>query len=112
MSETKLSKRRKEIKKKRFDAAVRKMDAVSSFLYNAGAKSVYVFGSLLYPVLFDEMSDVDIYVEGLPSEKRKGIYAKIEEIFGEVKFDLFFDDDPLRAHIKQKIMKEGKLWKH
>ncbi len=87
------------------------MNEVSLLLYDTGAAAVYVFGSLLHPELFDEMSDVDIYVEGLIPENRKGIYSKVAAIFEEIKFDLFFDDDPLRYEIKQKIMKEGKEWK-
>jgi len=72
---------------------------------------VYIFGSLIKPELFDEMSDVDIYVKGLSQENRKSVFTKMEEIFGNVKFDLLFDDDMIRQDIAEKIEREGKLWK-
>jgi hypothetical protein len=46
-------------------------------------------------------------VEGLPREKRIGLFSALDEIFGEIKFDLFFDDDVLRPEIVLKIKKEG-----
>ncbi len=83
-----LSKRRKELKQKYYLRAVEKTDKAVSLLYSLGAAEVYIFGSLLHPEVFDEMSDVDIYVQGLTQEKRKGLFTSLEEIFGEITFDL------------------------
>ncbi|GAB4221041.1 MAG: hypothetical protein Kow00102_13130 [Spirochaetota bacterium] len=99
------------MKQKYYLRAVEKTDKAVSLLYSLGAAEVYIFGSLLHPEVFDEMSDVDIYVQGLTQEKRKGLFTSLEEIFGEITFDLLFDDDSMRPEIIEKIKKEGKLWK-
>jgi len=106
-----LSKRRRELKKRHYEEALSKTNEAVILLTNLGAKSIYIFGSLLTPERFDEMSDVDIYVEGLPAEKRKGLFTRLEEIFGQVSFDVLFDDDAIRQDILEKIKKEGKQWK-
>ncbi|MEJ5361160.1 MAG: nucleotidyltransferase domain-containing protein [Spirochaetota bacterium] len=106
-----LSKRRLQLKKRYYEIAFEKTNKAVTLLYSYGAREVYIFGSLTKPDLFDEMSDVDIYVKGLSKENRKGLFTKMEEIFGNVKFDLFFDDDVLRPDIATKIEREGKLWK-
>lgn len=38
--------------------------------------------------------------------KQKGLFRALDEIFGEIKFDLFFDDDVLRPEIAIKIKKK------
>ncbi len=111
MTESMLSKRRRELKKRHYEAALDKTKRAVILLNSLGAKAVYVFGSMLNPERFDEMSDVDIYVEGLQTDKRKGLFSQLEEIFGEVSLDILFDDDAIRPHIIEKIRKEGKLWK-
>lgn len=110
--ETILSKRRKELRRRYHARAVEKTNEAVSLLYTRGAKAVYIFGSLLKPEFFDEMSDVDIYVEGLLPDNRKGLFTELEKIFETIKFDLFFDDDNLRPEIMDKIKKEGIEWKH
>jgi predicted nucleotidyltransferase len=109
--ETILSMRRKVLKEQNYKKALDKTNRAVAYLYGCGAQAVYIFGSLVYNTMFDEMSDVDIYVEGLPRGKQKGLFSALDEIFGEIKFDLFFDDDVLRPEIAIKIKKEGKLWK-
>ncbi len=106
-----LSHRRMQLKKRYYEIALEKTNKAVQLLYSLGAREVYIFGSLTKPELFDEMSDVDIYVKGLSQENRKGLFTKMEEIFGNVTFDLLFDDDVLRPDIAEKIEKEGKLWK-
>lgn len=106
-----LSKRRKELKHKHYLRALEKTDKAASLLYSLGASAVYIFGSLLHPDVFDEMSDVDIYVHGLTQEKRKGLFISLEEIFEDITFDILFEDDSIRPEIMEKIKKEGKLWK-
>jgi len=57
--------------------------------YHKGKKiKIEVFALLLHLECFDEMSDIDIYVQGLTQEKRKGLFTSLEEIFGEITFDL------------------------
>jgi hypothetical protein len=53
----------------------------------------------------------DIYVEGLIPEKRSGLFTMLEDIFGDIPFDIFFEDDAIRQDIMEKIKKEGTLWK-
>jgi len=106
-----LSKRRKELKRKQHAIALERTNKAVALLYSLGAHAVYIFGSLLHPEVFDEMSDVDIYVEGLIPEKRSGLFTRLEEIFGDIQFDILFDDDAIRPDIMKKIKKEGTLWK-
>ena len=106
-----LSKRRKELKKKKHALALERTNKAVALLYSLGAQAVYIFGSLLHPEVFDEMSDVDIYVEGLIPEKRSGLFTRLQDIFGDIPFDIFFEDDAIRQDIMEKIKKEGTLWK-
>lgn len=84
---------------------------MKQYYHKAKKIKIEVFALLLHLECFDKMSDVDIYVQWLTQEKRKELFTGLEEIFGEITFDLLFDDDSIRPEIIQKIKKECKLWK-
>jgi predicted nucleotidyltransferase len=111
MPETILSKRRKELKDKLRQKALHKLERAAAMLYNEGAAEVYVFGSVLKPWEFNERSDVDIAVRGIPEGIMANITARLEEVFGETPFDIISLKDDLRPEIRAKIEKEGILWK-
>ncbi len=69
------------------------------------------FGSVLKEGYFDEHSDVDIAVSGIPAELKIISYRALEDIFKDIPFDLLFLDEPLRPEIRKRIEKEGILWK-
>lgn len=109
--ETLLSKRRRELKEARRQAALRKVGRAARALYESGAKEVYAFGSVLHPSKFDEQSDVDIAVAGISEGRRYSIIKIIEDIFGDVSFDLVFLEDDIRPEVRERILKGGVLWK-
>lgn len=111
MPETILSKRRKELKDKVRQKALQRLERAVTLLYNEGAEEVYVFGSVLKPREFNERSDVDIAVRGIPEGGRANITARLEEVFGETPFDIISLEDDLRPEIRGRIEKEGILWK-
>lgn len=80
-------------------------------LYDEGAMDVYVFGSVLRPSEFNEHSDVDIAVKGIPDKKRVSVTVRLEEVFKEIPFDILFLEDELRPEVRERIKKEGILWK-
>jgi predicted nucleotidyltransferase len=111
MPETILSKRRKELKDNLRQKALQRLKKAAAMLYNEGAEEVYVFGSVLKPREFNERSDVDIAVRGIPEGRMSNITAKLEEVFKETPFDIISLEDDLRPEIRAKIEKEGILWK-
>jgi predicted nucleotidyltransferase len=111
MLETVLSKRRKRLKESRRQRALKMLDAASLVLYKDGASAVYVFGSLLRPLEFNEQSDVDIAVKGIDEDKWSSVFVKLEHIFKDMPFELIFLEDHIRPEIRMKIEKEGALWK-
>ncbi len=111
MAETVLSKRRRELKDKLRQKALQRLKEAGALLYDEGAVDVYAFGSILRPSEFNEHSDVDIAVRGIAEDKRVYVTVRLEEIFKEVPFDLIFLEDDLRAEVREKIKKEGILWK-
>jgi predicted nucleotidyltransferase len=109
--ETQLTKRRKELKEKHRKKAMQRLDEAAVLLYNEGAEEVYVFGSVLKALEFNEHSDADIAVKGVPEDKRPDVTGKLEDIFKEIPFDIVFLEDELRQEIRERIKKEGILWK-
>lgn len=105
--------RRKSIKEKKREAAISKLNNVVKILYAAGAKKVIIFGSILKPCFFDERSDVDVAVEGIPEEKRLEVEGRLVDIFCDIEFDIVFleERDSVRSEILERIEKEGVLWK-
>jgi len=111
MAETVLSKRRRQLKETFRQKALQKLKEAVALLYNEGAAGVYVFGSVLRPSEFNEHSDIDIAVKGIGENKRTRVTVRIEEIFGEMPFDIVFLEDDMRPEIRERIKKEGVLWK-
>lgn len=105
--------RRRSVKERYRGNAVSKLEKAVKALYSEGAAKVIVFGSVLKPGFFNERSDVDIAVEGVPEEKRLEAEGKLVDIFADIEFDLIFleERDSVRPEILEKIEKEGVLWK-
>ncbi|MBI5026242.1 MAG: nucleotidyltransferase domain-containing protein [Nitrospirae bacterium] len=110
MAETILSKRRKELKESLRQNALKRLKEAGRMLYGEGAEGVYVFGSVLRPLEFNEHSDVDIAIKGISEDKRSSVTVRLEEIFKGMPFDVVFLEDDLRPEIREKIKKEGILW--
>lgn len=111
-AETVLSKRRRELKEALRQKALERLGPAADLLYAEGAEEVYVFGSVLKPSEFNEYSDVDIAVKGIIGNKRLSVESRLEDIFLDIPFDIIFLEDAVRPEIKEKIRKEGFLWKH
>lgn len=109
--ETILSRRRRHLKENLRQKALKRLEEAVELLYDEGATDVYVFGSVLRPSEFNEHSDVDIAVKGIPDERRVPVTLRLEEIFKEIPFDILFLEDDLRSEVRERIKKEGILWK-
>lgn len=107
-----LSQRRKNFKESLRKKAILKSEEAVKFLYREGAEEVYIFGSVLKPFSFDEQSDIDIAVKGLLPEKRIEAEVNLEYILNGFQYDLIYLEENLRKEIRDRILKEGKLWKY
>lgn len=105
--------RSKELKERHRKNAISLLEKAVKTLYTAGAKRVIVFGSVLKPGYFDERSDVDIAVEGIPEDERLDVEGQLVDIFGDLEFDIIFleEKESIRREILEKIEKEGIIWK-
>ncbi len=111
MPETVLSERRRQLKDRLRQNALKRLELAVKSLYDNGAEEFYVFGSVLRPCEFNEQSDVDIAVKGIPEAKWHSVTSKLEEIFKDMLFDILFLEDDLRPEDRERIKKEGILWK-
>lgn len=111
MPETVLTRRRRELKENLRQKALQRLKEAVVLLYAEGAEDVYVFGSVLRPLEFNEHSDVDIAVKGIPDKRRVSVTVRLEEIFKDFPFDIVFLEDDLRPEVRERIKKEGILWK-
>ena len=98
-----------EIKKekKRLELLERALGALSALSREVGFKDAYVFGSVLQKKKFYYDSDIDIAVRGLRDEDFFYFMSRAAEILGR-------DVDVVqleRHRLKDKIIKEGLLWK-
>ena len=111
--ETLLKGRRRLLRKKRYDDAQRKLRRAVDYLYHEGAKEVRLFGSITCPERFTEHSDIDLAVKGIPEEKRLEVEGKLEDILGDIEYDILFLEEEryLRKEILKRIEKEAILWK-
>ncbi len=109
--ETILSKRRRELKESLRQRALVKLGRAASALYQEGAEDVIAFGSVLKPAEFNERSDVDIAVKGIPEHERHRILTMLEDIFADMIFDAVFLEDELRPEVRTRIQREGVRWK-
>jgi len=111
--ETRLKKRRLLLCRKRYDEAQRKLRRAVDYLYHEGAKEVCLFGSITSPERFTEHSDIDLAVRGIADEKRLEVEGKLEDILGDIEYDVLFLEEEryLRKEIRERMHKEMILWK-
>jgi len=87
------------------DLLMGKVNACAKEIKKLGAKQVILFGSLAVG-RFRKGSDVDIAVEGLTANAYFRALGIVEEILGNVPFDLVDLREALPS-VKEKIEKEG-----
>jgi predicted nucleotidyltransferase len=104
ISETLLKKRRRVLRKRRYDEALKKLRLAIDYLCQEGAKGVYIFGSIRDPEKFTEHSDIDLAVRGIPE-------GKLEDIFDNLEYDIIFleEEKYLRKEIMERINEEAVL---
>jgi predicted nucleotidyltransferase len=111
ISETLLKRRRRALRKRRYDEALKKLRLAIDYLYQEGAKGVYIFGSIRDPEKFTEQSDIDLAVRGIPEEKHLEVEGKLGDIFDNLEYDIIFleDEKYLRKEIMERINEEAVL---
>jgi uncharacterized protein len=110
--DTPLRKRRQTLRNRRYTYARQKLGQAAAYLYEEGAQEVLLFGSIVDPERFTEHSDVDLAVRGIPEEKRLEVEGKLEDIFGDLEYDIVFLEEAefLRKELSKKIEEEAVLW--
>ena len=110
---TLLTKRRQILWRRRYNLARQKLTLAADYLHQEGAMEIYLFGSITNPEKFMEHSDIDLAVRGIPDEKRLKVEGKLEDIFGDLEFDIIFleEEEYLRKEIAKRIKQEAILWK-
>lgn len=108
---TVFSERRRFLKEVLRHKAREMLARAAELLYAEGAEEVIAFGSVLKSGGFDDHSDVDIAVKGLADAKKLAVERKLEDIFVDIAFDVIFLEDEVRAEIREKIQREGMIWK-
>ena len=108
-----MRRRRQILCRKRYSDARRKLRLAVDYLYHEGAKEVFLFGSITSPERFTEHSDIDLAVKGIPEEKRLEVEGKLEDIFGDMEYDILFLEEEryLRKEILKRIEEEAVQWK-
>lgn len=111
--ETLLRQRRKALRSQRYNEAWRKLREAVDYLNREGAEEIYLFGSITTPEKFTERSDIDLAVRGIAVEKRLEIEGKLEDILGDLEYDILFleEEEYLRKEILNRIREEAVLWK-
>ena len=66
-----------------------------------GATDVMVFGSLLRPDYFDDRSDVDIAVKGIPDHRYLRAVAVVTGLDNEIAIDLIRIEDASQSLVRQ-----------
>lgn len=93
-----------------YEEAYRKALEGAKYLYEQGAKKVFLFGSITKPELFMQKSDIDIAVEGLSEEKRLSVEAVLIDILFPYDFDLVVIDSKdivAREEIMEAVKRDG-----
>lgn len=67
---------------------------------------IVLFGSLAHKAWYSQDSDIDLAVDGLPSDQYFKAWRKLETIFSNRKID-FVDMSELAEPVKQMILSEG-----
>ncbi len=92
------------------DAYLKALEGVR-YLYEQGARKVFLFGSVVKPELFMRDSDIDIAVEGLPDNKSLTVEARLIDILHPYDFDLLVLDSKdiiAREEIIEAVKRDGK----
>ncbi len=93
-----------------YEDAYRKALEGAKYLYEQGAKRVFLFGSITKPEYFMRKSDIDLAVEGLHEEKRLTVEAVLIDILYPFDFDLVVIDSKdiiAREEIIDAVKREG-----
>jgi len=93
-----------------YEDAYRKAIESAKYLYEQGAKRVFLFGSITKPEYFMRKSDIDLAVEGLHEEKRLTMEAVLIDILYPFDFDLVVIDSKdiiAREEIIDAVKREG-----
>jgi predicted nucleotidyltransferase len=96
--------------KRLYEEAYRKALEGAKYLYEQGAKKVFLFGSITNPELFMRRSDIDIAVEGLPEKRRLIAEGVLVDILYPYDFDLVAIDSKeiiAREEIIEAVLREG-----
>ena len=100
-------KQKEEIRKRKEKARKRTYEACK-FLQEKGAKDIYIFGSLASDT-FNLHSDVDLAIDGLHPEYVYYVEKDLEDIMGDIGFDLVYLHSAPQ-NLRKKIKKSGKKW--
>lgn len=111
--ESLIKKRRLTLRHRRYNEACKKLRLALDYLYREGAKEVLLFGSVIRPERFTEHSDIDIAVRGIPEERHLEVEGKLEDIFGDIEYDIIFLEEEmyLRKDILKRIKEGAIVWK-
>lgn len=74
-----------------------------------GAKKIYLFGSVKKPAIFHKRSDIDLAVEGLPSQK---YFPALSKLMAHIPVGLDIDLIPLEdafPELREFVKSEGEL---
>jgi len=105
--ETHLKKIEREKEKKRIELLRKISDALNKLSEEITFREAYIFGSVLKPRKFYYDSDIDIAVSGLANKDFFLFMSRLADLLGR-------DIDVLQIEkhrLKDKIIKEGLLWK-
>ncbi|MBM3269206.1 MAG: nucleotidyltransferase domain-containing protein [Candidatus Sericytochromatia bacterium] len=94
----------------RVDARQAAEAAAERLATTLGARRIFLFGSLARGIRFDEHSDVDLAVEGIPPQRRFEATLLAEESGGRFAFDVVpIENAP--DSLRERIEREGiRLW--
>lgn len=101
-----------EAYRKLYEGAYLKALEGVKYLYEQGARKVFLFGSVAKPEFFMRYSDIDIAVEGLPDSKSLAVEARLIDILYPYDFDLLFLDSKdfiAREEIIEAVRRDGKF---
>jgi len=94
-------------RKRRYELAWKEAKKAADFLkkeYNA--EKVYVFGSMTNPMRFNQRSDIDLAVSGIPDDKFFQAIGALNRLIPTFDIDLV-DIKDCKAFIKREIFENG-----
>jgi len=111
--ETVLKRRREALSMRRYYEARRRLTSAVDYLYNEGAKEVFLFGSIIHPSKFTDHSDIDLAVRGIDEDKHLEVEGKLADILGDIEYDILFleEEKEIREEIIKRIKEEAIPWR-